>query len=246
MSNFRLLQLVMFAGVCLLFLKGTAFFFSGGQVLTGAALLNAQENPAGVDTKNAPGAKEQVTVPENPAGDDKAKKDDFTKPVNYAEKKVVPSDSKLDLLESLAIRRKQLDQRETQLKLKENLLTAARGQIDERIRLLKELEAKIQVDLKKQDVLRQDQYRRLVKIYSSMKPKEAARIFDGLKMSILVDLVRAMKAAAGSQILAKMNPEKARELTLLLAKKEQLVADVPKGAVALPKIDGDKPAENNQ
>jgi len=246
----------MFAGVCLLFLKGAAFVFSGGQVLTGAALLNAQENPTateadsktsqeGADKKLGPDAKEKIT--EKASTDDKAKKKDFIKPVNYAEKKVVPSDSKLDLLESLAIRRKQLNERESQLKLKENLLTAARGQIDERIKQLKELEAKIQVDLKKQDVLRQDQYRRLVKIYSSMKAKEAARIFNGLKMSILVDLIRAMKAAAGSQILAKMEPEKARELTLLLAKKEQLVAELPKGDVKdLPKIDGDKPAKNNQ
>ena len=145
------------------------------------------------------------------------------------------------------MRRKELNIRETQLKLKENLLKAAQKQIDERIEQLKALEAKIQVDLKKQDVLRQGQYQRLVKIYSSMKAKEAARIFNGLEMPVLVDLIRAMKAAAGSQILAKMDPEKARSLTMLLAQKEKMVADKPDEKLAdLPKIENEKPAKNNQ
>jgi flagellar motility protein MotE (MotC chaperone) len=80
-----------------------------------------------------------------------------------------------------------------------------------------------------------------------MKPKEAARIFNGLKMPILVDLMRSMKPAAGSQILAKMNPEKARELTLMLVKKDQMVAanDAVK-TDELPSVQDDKPAERNQ
>ena len=259
MSNFRLLQLVMFAGFCLLILKGSAFLFSREGVLTGAGSLQAQEtvpkeqvdktldkndqkleNAAKVEKKDS-GQKEQTL--------DATTKDDARKikPVNYANTKVVPSDSKLDLLESLAERRKQLNLRETQLKLKENLLQAAQKQIDDRIAQLKTLEEKIQNDLKKQDVLRQSQYRRLVKIYSSMKAKEAARIFNGLDMPVLVDLVRAMKAAVGSQILAKMEPQKARQLTLLLAKKEQMVAPKAKDEQSnLPAIKGEQPAEKNQ
>lgn len=268
MSNFRLLQLVIFAGFCLLLLKSSALIFSGGDVLTGAAPLNAQEteeaaarnkekdqiangenkDPAKelAKGKNAGDLKEQQTVAK---AEDMGEKQEIerTKPVNYAVKKVVPSNSELDLLESLALRRKQLNLRETQLKLKENLLMAAQKQIDERISQLKKLEAKIQVDLKKQDVLKDGQYKRLVKIYSSMKPKEAARIFNGLNMEILVDLVRAMKAAAGSQILAKMEADKARAVTMILAKKEKMVMAKPKDLTSdLPKIVGDRPAEGNK
>ena len=80
-----------------------------------------------------------------------------------------------------------------------------------------------------------------------MKAKEAARIFNGLDMPILVDLVRAMKAAVGSQILAKMEPAKARQLTLLLAQKEQMVAPKAKDVKGdLPEIKGEQPAEKNQ
>ena len=190
-----------------------------------------------------------VKLAANDAGDQKARrKPDGMRPSNFQEFKVSPSGSELDLLESLALRRKQLNDREAQLKMKENLLVAAQRQIDERIEKLKELEAKIQVDLKKQDVLRKNQYQRLVKMYSSMKPKDAARIFDGLNMGILVDLLRAMKATSGSQIVAKMNAEKARAVTMLLAEKERLVAvqrdEADDGS--LPKIAGDKPAAGNQ
>lgn len=208
-----------------------------------AADVAARERPQALEVAGPP-----VEIAANDAGEKKGeRKLDGMRPSNYQEYKVTPSGSELDLLESLALRRKQLNDREAQLKMKENLLFAAQRQIDERIEKLKELEAKIQVDLKKQDVLRKNQYQRLVKMYSSMKPKDAARIFDGLEMGILVDLLRAMKASSGSQIVAKMNAEKARAVTLMLAKKEQLVAVEPDTSNDdLPKIAGDKPAADNQ
>ncbi len=264
MNNFRLLQLVVFACTCLLFLKSAAFIFDdSGSVITGSVSLNAQE----AAKKDTAAAKEKTKTEENSKGpenkegsksaqnatDNKEKKvtqnqgPNQLKPDNVEETKVKSSSSELDLLESLAQRRKQLNKREADLSLKENLLKAAERQIDERIQQLKKLEARIQRKLKKQDVLNDEQYLRLVKIYTSMKPKEAARIFNGLKMQILVDLMRSMKAAASSQILAKMNPEKARELTLMLVKKDQMVAanDAVK-TDELPSVQDDKPAEKNQ
>jgi flagellar motility protein MotE (MotC chaperone) len=84
-------------------------------------------------------------------------------------------------------------------------------------------------------------------MYSTMKPKEAARIFDGLNMTILVDILRAMKATSGSQIVAKMNAEKARAVTLMLAQKDQLREVKPQDTLAeLPSVEGEKPAKENQ
>lgn len=277
MNNFRLLQLVVFACTCLLLLKSAALVFTGGTVLTGAAVVNAQEAKEATDAKKAEDAKDDAKGTADKADpkaeQDKksadagaAKKNDEMagpmkpdaakqaeidaskmKPEDTKDNNIQSSASELDLLESLALRRKQLNDREAQLVLKENLLKAAEGQIDERIKQLKALEAKIQVSLKKQDVMQQGQYKRLVKIYSSMKPKEAARIFDGLQMPILVDLVSAMKAASGSQIIAKMDSDKARQLTLLLAQKDQVVASkVPPSNDVLPGVEEDRPAEQNQ
>ena len=267
MNNFRLLQLVVFACTCLLLLKSAAFIFAeSGSVITGSVALNAQE---AADKKAAEAQKkdtEKKVAEEKkgePAKADLAQKDAAKekgdkktaekagprqlKPESIEETKIKASSSELDLLESLAERRKQLNEREAALRLKENLLQAAERQIDERIGQLKTLEAKIQTKLKKQDALNDQQYRRLVKIYSTMKPKEAARIFNGLKMPILVDLMRSMKATAGSQILAKMNAEKARELTLMLVAKDQLVASNETAKTdELPSVQDEKLAEKNQ
>lgn len=272
MNNFRLLQLVVFACTCLLLLKSAAFIFAeSGSVITGSVALNAQEaadkkaaeaqkevaDDKKADSKAAADKKsetEKSDVAQKDAAKEKGDKKvaetagpQQLKPESIAETKFKPSTAELDLLESLAERRKQLNEREAALRLKENLLQAAERQIDERIKQLKTLEAKIQTKLKKQDALNDQQYRRLVKIYSSMKPKEAARIFNGLKMPILVDLMRSMKAAAGSQILAKMNAEKARELTLMLVAKDQLVASNETAKTdELPSVQDEKLAEKNQ
>jgi flagellar motility protein MotE (MotC chaperone) len=268
MVQFRLFQIVIFAACCLLFLKASALLFTDLSILTGAQNLNAQEvqNKAADDAEKEAkrdeqgdekkAAKKDAAGPQPPADEVKVTNDETQKserdpenvrPTNYNEYKVVPSGSELDLLESLAVRRKQLNDREAQLKLRENLLTAAQQQIDERIEKLKELEAKIQVDLKKQDELRKNQYQRLVKMYSAMKPKEAARIFDGLDLPILVDIIRAMKAANGSQIVAKMNADKARAVTMMLAKKEQLKPVKAEASITeLPEVVGVKPAADNQ
>ncbi len=265
MKEFRLLPLVVFAGLCLLLLKGAAFFFTEAQVLTGSRSLNAQEkvqesgdNVAAkkdVESDKKEGGEKTAEQVEQPpeqnqvAGPlpDSGKPKKEMKPGIVTDLQVAASKSEIELLESLAARRQQLNQREEQLKLKENLLRAAEKRIDERIKQLKEIESKIQADLKNRDVLKSNQYKRLVKIYSSMKPKEAARIFDGLSMPVLIDLVKSMKAAAGSQILAKMDPGKARQLTLKLAERE--VAIKPKTKPkndGLPEIEGERAAKDNQ
>jgi len=57
----------------------------------------------------------------------------------------------------------------------------------------------------------------LVKVYESMKPKDAARIFERLEMDILIDVTVRMKEVKMAAVLAKMESEKARELTVRLA-----------------------------
>ena len=62
MNNFRLLQLVVFACTCLLFLKSAAFIFDdSGSVITGSVTLNAQE----ASKKDTAANKEKAKSDEN-------------------------------------------------------------------------------------------------------------------------------------------------------------------------------------
>ena len=117
--------------------------------------------------------------------------------------------------------------------MRENLLKAAGKRIEARITELKSIEARIEGELKKGDDNRKAQYQRLVKMYSGMKPKDAARIFDRLDMNVLTGLVSQMNPRVMSAILAAMTPAAAERLTLEIASRGKTKV---RTAASLPKI----------
>ena len=103
------------------------------------------------------------------------------------------SPSERAILERLQQRREQLDQQGRELDMRENLLKAAEKRIEERIAELKQLEASVGGAQQRQDDADEGRMKSLVTMYEAMKPKDAARIFDRLDMTILVDVAHAMK-----------------------------------------------------
>ena len=57
----------------------------------------------------------------------------------------------------------------------------------------------------------------LVKVYETMKPRDAAAIFNELGMPVLLAVIDRMKEAKAAAILAAMTPDKARDVTTQLA-----------------------------
>ncbi len=64
----------------------------------------------------------------------------------------------------------------------------------------------------------------LVKIYENMKSKDAARILEELDMDILLELAERMREAKMAPILAQMDLNKAKAITVELATRRQLPA----------------------
>jgi flagellar motility protein MotE (MotC chaperone) len=58
-----------------------------------------------------------------------------------------------------------------------------------------------------------------VKIYETMKPKDAARIFEQLDMPVLLGVLERMKEMKSSAILAAMDASKAKAATMALAER---------------------------
>ena len=87
---------------------------------------------------------------------------------------------------------------------------------------MQDLEKNIQSLLKQYDGQKQQEIEQLVKIYSAMKPKVAARIFDTLEMPTLVRVIQTMKEAKVAPIMASMAPQKATALTEELTLRKQL------------------------
>jgi flagellar motility protein MotE (MotC chaperone) len=107
---------------------------------------------------------------------------------------------------------------------KDGLLKAAEARIDGKIAQLQDLEKNIKGLLSQYDGQKQQELDQLVRIYSAMKPKEAAGIFETLDMPILLSLVQKMKEAKVAPIMALMSPAKATALTEAITSRKQLSA----------------------
>lgn len=127
--------------------------------------------------------------------------------------------SEVELLQQLAERRAELERRAAELSQREVLLQAAEKRIDEKIARLASLEKDIGGIVDKQDQEEDARIKSLVKIYETMKPQDAARIFEQLDMSVLLSVVEHMKERVAAPVLAAMDPAKARSVTLALAER---------------------------
>ena len=135
-----------------------------------------------------------------------------------------PSDltsSEIETLQRLAERREIIEQRERELQQKENLVMAAERRLDQKIGQMEEIESELRALVEQYDAKKNSEIEQLVRIYTAMKPKDAARIFDNLDMSILVTVVTNMKENKVAPILSQMDAEKARQLTEEMSSRRQ-------------------------
>lgn len=132
------------------------------------------------------------------------------------------SQAEIDLLQKLAERRKQLDKWGEQLEMREGLLKAAEQRIERKVGELRTIQGKIKKMLRQYDKEQEEKLASLVKIYETMKPKDAARIFMQLDMPVLLDVIERMKERRVAPIIAELDPVKARDVTAELAKRRKI------------------------
>jgi flagellar motility protein MotE (MotC chaperone) len=145
------------------------------------------------------------------------------------------SPAERELLEKLRERRGEIDARDRDLEMRDNLLRTTERKLDEKIGQLRTLEGQIEANAATKNDPKQ-RFRPLVVMYENMKPKEAARVFDRLDIKVLMDLVQQMNPRKVSEILAVMEPAAAERLTVALARQAM---NAPETAV--PVADGELP-----
>jgi flagellar motility protein MotE (MotC chaperone) len=130
---------------------------------------------------------------------------------------VSASAAERQLLERLGERREQWQQKGKDLELRERLLEDAERKIEARINELKALEDKAVAAKANGADGEGAALKNLVTMYETMKPKEAARVFDRLTHEVLVPVVLQMNPRKMAEVLAVMSPEAAERLTVALA-----------------------------
>lgn len=129
------------------------------------------------------------------------------------------SDAERAILLDLRRRRTELEGRAAQLAEREGLLAAAEKRLADRVAELASLQARLEALEAARHDRDEDAWRGLVKLYESMKPRDAATIFNDLDRPVLLGVLDRMKAAKAAQILAAMQPERARQATAELARR---------------------------
>lgn len=127
--------------------------------------------------------------------------------------------AELSVAEDLRARRLALEERERGSANREAMLAAAERRLAGRAEELSALRAQLAAQEKAMEERDEAAWRGIVKLYESMRPRDAATIFDELDMAVLVEVAARMREAKAAPVLAAMQPEKARSLTQELAKR---------------------------
>ena len=127
-----------------------------------------------------------------------------------------------DLLQQLSTRRDALDDRERSIEQREALLSVAERRVEEKVAELEALRSEIEALLHQADSQSEEQLKGLASIYEAMRPADAAAIFNGLDLEVLIAVLERMRGQKSAAVLAGMNPERARLVTTELARRREL------------------------
>lgn len=225
-SRIRFLPLTIFAATLMLTVKiGDIWDGFDGLINGTIQVSEAIAQPAEEDAKPAakdgqPTAGEKTAEQAVPAALKDEPQGQISKLITNDPTLLTPAE--IDLLQQLAERRQVLESREQEFELRTGLLAAAESRIDKKVEELKVLRETISGLIKTFDAQQDAKLLSLVKIYENMKPKEAAKIFEELDMDTLLEVAERMKERKLAPIMAKMHPEKARDMTVELSRLRQL------------------------
>ncbi|MGH6952944.1 MAG: hypothetical protein ACREGL_02095 [Alphaproteobacteria bacterium] len=199
-----------------------------------SAGISTAESKAGAGAKTTEGARGAAATPS--ATEDKATNaGSASEPVESQGGDRRPlaelTDAEIDVLHRLAERRRELEARSADLDLREQMIKLAEKRLEAKIAELAALQVTIDGGTKKLAEAEEARLKSLVKVYESMKPKDAARIFEQLDMTVLLNMLERMREQKTAPILAAMDPVKAKSATAELAARQSLPGR-PAGAAA--------------
>ena len=233
LTGFRLLDGVVVAALALLALKvlGVLAWIAAPPEPSTAGpgfanvLAHARTNYDPVDPLTT-GSVPEKAKEEPPATDAAAA------PYGGTSAKIVSPSERL-ILERLGERRDELRKKTSDADAREKLIEESEKRLDARIDDLKASQDRTQPTPEKKAEAETSSLKNIVTMYETMKPKDAARVFDRLPQSVLVPVVLQMNPRKMADVLAAMTPANAEKLTVALANRGLNAAAEPR-STALP------------
>lgn len=121
------------------------------------------------------------------------------------------------LLATLREREVQLDARMREMAEKERIIEAAEARLRTQMAELEEVETRLANLIRVADKASENDVGKLIAAYQTMGGKRAGPIFETMDASFAAGLISRMENAPAAEILAAISPEKAYEITVLVA-----------------------------
>ena len=172
-------------------------------------------------------AKPAVAAPEVAKPEGTVVYPDQTQPVSASERAI---------LERLQSRRQELEARAREIDIRESLLKAAEKRVESRVEELKGIESRISTATEQKSEADAARFKGIITMYESMKPKDAAKVFDRLEMPVLFEIASQIAPRKMADILGLMSTEAAERLTVEMARRAG--TDKSASTADLPKIEG--------
>lgn len=142
-----------------------------------------------------------------------------------SEKEETVCETSESLLLLIQEERKQLTTREQDVEEKIAKLEVAKARIQLEIENLQNLRNDVNIILEKRAKMQTDDVERLVNLYTSMKPKDAARLMNGIDPEVSVMVLGTMVERSAAPILANMEDTRAQAISKIILERSKLPGD---------------------
>jgi flagellar motility protein MotE (MotC chaperone) len=229
---------------------GLAVLKVAGLVIDGGYVFDYRPEPArqswAQDVFNFPGGN-KVDSADITGSVEKPKEEEAAKPaaapeaakaeaVAHPEQGQSVSPSERAILERLQSRRQELEARAREIDIRESLLRAAEKRVEAHVEELKAIESRITTATQQKSEADTARFKGIITMYEGMKPKDAAKVFDRLEMTVLFEIASQIAPRKMADILGLMSTEAAERLTVEMARRAG--TDKSASTADLPKIEG--------
>ena len=129
------------------------------------------------------------------------------------------------MIETIENKNRELKKREEELRLKEVRLEALEAKVRKDLEKIEKSISESKEQMGLQDEKTKENVAALIKVYSSMKPEEAANLVEAIDEDLALKIVSGMKSKIAGQVLSKLDVQIAKNISEKLAGKSKKPAE---------------------
>lgn len=125
------------------------------------------------------------------------------------------------MIETIENKNRELKKREEALRIKEVRLEALEAKVRKDLEKIEKSISESKAQMGLQDEKTKENVEALIKVYSSMKPEEAANLVEAIDEELALKIVSGMKSKIAGQVLSKLDVQVAKRISEKLAGKRE-------------------------